>query len=83
MRNKHIFFAGILVFLLIGNASLSAQPLRVIRDRGPMFITSVSFFQGIQRFPYNVMPGEEQLLQNNKKMNIPDRKSTRLNSSHT
>ena len=73
MRNKYIFFAGILVFLLIGNATLSAQSLRIIRDRGPMFITSVSFFQGIQRFPYNVIPGEEELLHNSirKNVNIP------------
>ena len=72
MRSKYIFFTGVLVFLLVGNASLSAQTLRIIRDRGPMFITSVSFSQGIQRFPYNVAQGEEIELQNNiKKISIP------------
>ena len=72
MRSKYLYFVGILAFLLIGNFSLSAQSsLKIIRDRGPMFITSVSFFQGIQRFPYKVVPGEEDFLQNRKDISIP------------
>ena len=67
MRNKYILSVGILVFLLIGNASLTAQTLRVLRDRGPMFITSISFLQGVHRFPYGVVLGEETELKNRKK----------------
>ena len=35
-----------------------------------MFITSASFFQGLSRFPYNIVPEEEGQIKNSKKANI-------------
>ena len=71
MRNKYIFVAVVFIFLVAGNFRLSAQ-VKLLQDRGPMFITSLSFSQGIHRFPTNVVPGEENLLQNTvKKISIP------------
>jgi hypothetical protein len=43
---------------------LSAQGVKKLQSRGPMFITSLSFNQGITRIPYNVLPGEEGMKKN-------------------
>ena len=50
--------------------SSAQQQLKKIQSRGPLFITSASFFQGMTRLPYNVVPGEEGFLKNSKKANI-------------
>ena len=64
MKNRLIFCC---LFVLIGFASVSfssAQGVKTLQSRGPMFITSVSFNQGITRIPYNVLPGEEGMKKN-------------------
>ncbi len=70
MKNKFILFCFFLLGLFVIIPSSSAQQLKTIQSRGPMFITNVSFQQGISRFPYNVVPGEEGLIKNFKKANI-------------
>ena len=47
-----------------------AQTTKVLRTRGPMFITSASFFQSVTRLPHNIEPGAENAVQNGKKVNF-------------
>ena len=71
MRQKYILFIFFALTLSFSSFSLSAQGLRTIRDRGPLFISSLSFQQSVARIPYNVQPGEEYATYNMKKVNIP------------
>jgi len=63
---------GSIFFMVV----LTAQPSytqtnsRVLKTRGPMFITSASFFQSVTRIPYNIKLGEENTFQNGKKVNF-------------
>jgi hypothetical protein len=60
MKNRLIF-----CFLLVTATSfLSAQSVKKLQSRGPMFITSLSFNQGITRIPYGIIPGEEGMKKN-------------------
>jgi hypothetical protein len=71
MKNKLILLLFTAVILCTAVSALSAQSLRTIQEKGPMFITSISFLQGLSRLPYNIQPGEEGLVKNNKNANIP------------
>ena len=72
MKQKYILFVFFVLLFSFGSFSLSAQGgLRTIRDRGPMFISSLSFQQGITRVPYKVQAGEENATHNMKNVSIP------------
>jgi hypothetical protein len=64
-----MFPASFLLLLLLVMSSVSAQQHRTMQTSGPMFITSLSFQQGISRVPYNVVEGEEGQIKNYKKAN--------------
>ena len=71
MKNKYIVCSLIILCLFTIVPFSSAQKqFKTIQDKGPMFITSASFLQGLSRFPYNVIPGEEDHIKNFKKANI-------------
>ncbi|MDR2410075.1 MAG: hypothetical protein LBE13_18470 [Bacteroidales bacterium] len=69
MNNRFIFLGSFLLVLFTLIPSVSAQRNRTMQTRGPMFITSFSFQQGISRVPYNVIAGEEGQIKNFKKIN--------------
>jgi hypothetical protein len=69
MNNRLIFWGSFLLILFMVISSASAQQRKAMQERGPMFITSISFHQGISRIPYNVVAGEEGQIQNHKKIN--------------
>ncbi|MDR1459987.1 MAG: hypothetical protein LBI60_07210 [Bacteroidales bacterium] len=69
MNNKFISSGLFLLILLLVSPSVSAQQRQTMQTRGPMFITSLSFLQGITRLPYNMEKGEEGQIKNYKKIN--------------
>jgi hypothetical protein len=69
MNNRFIFISFYLLILLLVIPSVSAQQRKTMQTRGPMFITNVSFLQGISRLPYNMKQGEEGQIKNYKKTN--------------
>ncbi|MDR1181592.1 MAG: hypothetical protein LBL13_06410 [Bacteroidales bacterium] len=69
MNNKFISSGLFLLILLIAIPSVSAQQRKTMQTRGPLFITSASFYQGISRLPYNIVSGEEGQIKNYKKTN--------------
>ena len=70
MKNKLIFACFLVLMLFVAIPCSSAQGVKTLQSRGPMFITSLSFHQGITRIPYDVKPGEEGFTQNYKKISI-------------
>lgn len=66
MKNRLIFGFLLALMLFIAVPFSFSQSVRTIQSRGPLFITSLSFHQGITRIPYNVVPGEEGLVKNYK-----------------
>jgi hypothetical protein len=67
MKNKFIFGCFLVLMLFVAIPFSCGQSVKVIQSRGPMFITNLSFHQGITRLPYNIQPGEEGLIKSNKK----------------
>jgi hypothetical protein len=72
MRRKYVLSILFAVAISVSCLSLSAQrATRTIRDKGPLFISGLSFYQGVARVPYNVLPGEEDATHNMKRVAIP------------
>ena len=69
MKDKLISCCFLVLMLFVAVPFTSAQSLKTLKSKGPMFITSLSFYQGITRMPHNVLPGEEGLTKNYKKTN--------------
>ena len=67
MKNKFIFGCFFVLMLFIATPFSFAQSVKTIQSRGPMFITNLSFHQGVTRITYNVLPGEEDKVKNNKR----------------
>ncbi|MCL2132443.1 MAG: hypothetical protein FWH36_08370 [Lentimicrobiaceae bacterium] len=62
---------GGIFFMVVLTAQIScAQTTKVLRTRGPMYITSASFFQSMTRLPYDVEPGRENAVENGKKVSF-------------
>jgi hypothetical protein len=60
---------GSMFVMVVFAAQVSfAQSTKVLKTRGPMFITSAAFFQSITRIPYNVEPGAEYAVHNGRKV---------------
>lgn len=59
-----------LVVALTTQMSYAQTNSRILKTRGPMFITSAAFFQSLTRIPYNVAPGEEHIVYNGKKVDF-------------
>jgi len=70
MRRIFILMSGIFLMLILAGQASYAQNIKVLKTRGPMYITSVAFFQGLTRIPYNVEPGMENAVQNGKQINF-------------
>lgn len=70
MKHKYILVVILALTLSLSHFSSSAQ-IRTIKDRGPLFISSLFFQQSVARIPYNVQPGEENAVHNMKRVNIP------------
>ena len=70
MRNRLIFGCFLVLLLFVATPFSSAQSVKTIQSRGPMFITSLSFHQGITRIPWEVKPGEEEHVNNLREINI-------------
>ena len=64
MKNRLFFCCSLVLMLFIVTPCAFSQGVTTIQSRGPMFITSLSFQQGITRIPYNVLPNEEGLIKN-------------------
>jgi len=70
MKQFLTLISSIFVMVVLVAQVSSAQSLKVLKTRGPMFITSASFFQSLARLPYNIAPGTEYAIYNGKKANI-------------
>lgn len=71
MKNKYVICCLFMLCMLVVVPFTSAQQqLKKIQSKGPMFITSASFFQGLQRFPYNSLPEEEGEIKNYTKVSF-------------
>jgi len=70
MKRSFIFTSSIFLILLFIVQVSQAQGVKSLKTRGPMFITSASFFQAVTRIPYNVDPMAENEPQNGKNANI-------------
>lgn len=72
MKRIFILIGSIFLLNALSTPNACAQSLKVLKTRGPMYITSVSFFQGLTRIPYNMEPGTENAVHNGKKVNFSD-----------
>ena len=70
MKNRLVFGCILVVMVFVAAPFSSAQSLKTLRSRGPMFITSLSFHQGITRLPSNMESGQDGLTKNYKKASI-------------
>ena len=55
-----ILIASILGLISTFNTAAYAQDLKHIKEQGPLFITSVSFYHGFARIPYTPKEGENE-----------------------
>ena len=69
MKNKLAYCCLVVLMLFVAVPFSSAQSVKTLKSRGPMFITSVSFYQGITRILYNEDDSQSQegLIKNLKK----------------
>jgi hypothetical protein len=66
MKNKLIFGCFLVLLFFVATPFSSAQSVKKLQSSGPMFITSLSFHQGITRIP----TGDEDRMKGYKKANI-------------
>jgi hypothetical protein len=70
MKHVLISIGSILAAVVLTTQIACAQNTKVLKTRGPMYITSAAFFQSVSRLPFNVQPGEENAVHNGKKANF-------------
>lgn len=70
MKRIFISIGSILLMVVLTVQISHAQSLKVLKTRGPMYITSLAFFQGVRRIPYNIEPGTEHEKYNGKNANF-------------
>jgi len=70
MKQFLTLIVSVFVIVVLAAPISSAQSVKTLKTRGPMFITSAAFFQSLTRLPYNVEPGAEYAIYNGKKANI-------------
>jgi len=70
MKSRLVFCCFLVLLFFVMAPFSSAQSVKTIQSKGPMFITSLSFHQGITRIPWEIKPGEEEKIKNLKKVNI-------------
>jgi len=70
MKQVLTLIGGVLFVVVLTAQPSYAQTNRVLKTRGPMFITSAAFFQSLTRLPNNIEVGEEHAAHNGKKVNF-------------
>jgi len=72
MKQFLTLIVSVFVMVVLAAPISSAQSVKALKTRGPMFITSAAFFKSLTRLPYNVEPGAEYAIHNGKKVNFSD-----------